>query len=287
MDDEEDKLPSFPLARMNQWRDKLMLLLYDRNLLFAKLEAEMFDRLVSLLMILFKIENEFVIRQSLISFVGQELTARVVDLIGIKLAGNLKQLREGITIEGQINKPTWLPVEVSELRYGRVRRDRTYVTMTATVMAGELAGLEIHKEFSYKMAVWPLANALAWTIKDARPLHNELVRMWFIGLLIPSTKKIEIDQFKCSANQRKWNRTLKATRAKSCIRHYNQRCHTCPLGYLDNCYRATHRYTLIIKPCKVCKRENATFDPECSGVTVCISCQTKEARAHWARERRA
>ena len=285
--DEEEKLPSFPLLRINQWRQKLMLDFYNKKLLDSILNEETFDYVVAVIARLFKIENAFVIRQLLLQFVEQELTARTVDLIGIKLAGNIDQLRKGIAIEGYINKPAWLPVEISELRYGRVRSDRTHVNMTATVMAGALAGVEIHKEFSYKMAVWPLANALAWTLKAARPVHSELVRMWFLGLLIPGAKNVEIDQFKCLANQRKWNQTLKKLRSDPCVRHYNQRCHTCPLGYLDSCYRSTHRYRLTIKACRLCKRENATFDPECLGVTVCISCQTKEARAHWARERRA
>lgn len=281
---EEEKMPSFPLGRINQWREKLMLKLYQRGLLSETLEDAVFTRVVNLVMQLMKIEDDFTVRQTLLPFVGQELTARVVDLIGLKLAGNLSELREGKAISAQIDGPTWLPFEISEMRYGRVRRDKTYVNMTAVVMAGELAGEEIHKEFSYKLAVWPLANALAWTLRDSRPVHSEMVRMWFIGLLVPEGMRLNIDQFKCLPHQRKWNRGLRADRAKECVRHYNQRCHTCPLGYND-CARATHRYTLVIKTCKVCKRENATFDPERPGVDVCISCRTKEARAHWARER--
>ena len=281
---EDEKIPSYPLGRINQWREKLMLTIYKKELFFSMLEGSIFDRVVGISMKLMKIDHEFAVRQTLLPFVGMELTARAVDLMGLKLAGNLKHLREGNVVEGHIAEPTWLPLEVSELRYGRVRRDKTYVDMTATVMAGALAGEEVRKAFSYKLAVWPLANALAWSMRDSRPVHNELVRMWFMGQLAPDGKKMDIAQFKCLGHQRKWNRGLRTDRAKACVRHYNQRCHTCPIGY-NECYRATHRYTLVLKPCKACKREHAAFDPERPGVDVCVSCKTKGARAHWARER--
>lgn len=281
---EDEKIPSYPLGRINQWRLKLFTRLWKCGLLFETLEDGIFDRVVDITMKLMKIEDEYIVRQTLMAFAGHELTARSVDLIGLKFAGNLSDLRDGKQVSGQIGKPTWLPLEISELRYGRVKRHKTYVSMTATVMAGAIAGEEIRKDFSYKLAVWPLANALAWTLRDSRPVHNELVRMWFMGLLEPEGNKINIEQFKCLPHQRKWNRELRSDRAKPCVRHYNQRCHTCPIGY-NECYRGTHRYTLTLKACKSCKRESAAFDPERPGVSVCISCQTKDARAHWARER--
>jgi hypothetical protein len=281
----EDKIPPFPLGRINNWREKLFLCAYKQEFLSDILDGVVLDEFTRLVMRTMKIEDELVVRQTLMPFVGQELTARVVDLIGLRFAGNLADIREGKMASGRIKGPTWLPLEVSEIRYGRIRRDKTYVDMVATVMAGALAGEEIRKEFSYKLAVWPLANSLAWTLRDARPVHSELARMWFMGLLQMDGRKIVLDQFKCLPNQRKWNRALRSDRTKPCIRHYKQRCHTCPLGYLTDCYRATHRYTLIVKTCKSCKRENAAFDPERPAVDVCISCQTKEARAHWARER--
>ena len=281
---EIERVPTYDLGRINQWRNKLYAKLYAKDFLGQIIDEGLFTDLVKLVMKLMKIESEFAVRQTLMEFVGQEITGRTAGLIGLRLAGALNLLRDGKPAIGQISEPSWLPVEISELRYGRVKRSKTYVNMTAMIMGGVMAGHELQKEFSYKMAVWTVANALAWNMRDPRPVHNEMVKMWFMGLLIPDGKKIDIEQFKCVPHQRKWNRELRKSRATPCIRRYRQRCHTCPLGYLD-CCRGTHRYTLTFKVCKACKRENALFDPEQPGVGVCIACQTKDARAHWARER--
>ena len=278
------RIPAHDLGRINQWRNKLYMRFMERKFLERVLDPPDFDELVALVTQVLKIPDEFAVRQTLMEFAGQEFVGRTCELICLKLAGGLKLLREGTPVAGRISGPTWLPVEITDLRYGAVRRGKTYVRMTATVMAGEAAGMEIRKEFSYKMAVWTLANALAWNKRDHRPVHNEMVRMWFMGLIVPSDDGFDIQEFECVPHHRKWNKKLRAARATPCVRKLRQKCHTCPVGYLD-CKRGTHRYTLSIKRCKRCNQEHAAFDPEQSHIGLCVACQTKDARANWARER--
>ena len=193
---EIERMPSYSLGRINRWRNKLYLRLLAADFTSVVIDEKRFDLLVKLVMKLMKIEHEFAVRQTLMEFVGQEVTPKVGNQIGLRLAGALSLLRSGKAAIGQIAEPTWLPVEIAELRYGRVKRSRTYVNMTATIMAGAMAGHELRKEVSYKMAVWALANELAWTMRDPRPVHNEMTKMWFMGLLVPDGGKIDIEQFK-------------------------------------------------------------------------------------------
>lgn len=285
--EEAVRIPAFDLGRIRQWRKKIILKLtpfYDLVLDKAQL-----DRLVTTLKTRLKLNNEYIdqegaLRESLLDFVGQEVTNRVGDQIAMKVAGGLSLIREGKPVTGLMEEPGWYPVMITDMRFGRVIRNKTRINMTVMVTAGTMAGREILKSVSYKLVAWMLANELAWSMNDMRPLHGEMVGMWFMAYILMGDRGLDIDEMKCLDQHKRYNKKLKKMRASACIRHYNQRCHTCPVGYTE-CMLGTHRYTWLVKPCKQCNRKHAAFDPEHKGAKACISCQTKDVRAHWARER--
>lgn len=285
---EAARIPAFDLGRIRQWRKKITVGLTSfYNTILANGQ---FDALLDALYSALKLDDgradqKFALRQSMLEFHGHELTGRLGDQLSTKLAGGLSLLKKGKPITGTLGKPGWYPVVITDMRFGRVVHNKTRVNMTTMITAGSMSGREILKSVTYKMVIWMLANELAWSMTDMRPLHTELVGMWFMAYVVQKDNgSLDIDEVKCLAQHKRYNKKLRKQRAKPCVRHYNQRCHTCPVGYSE-CMLGTHRYTWILKPCKACKREYAAFDPEQKNAKACISCQTKNVRAHWARER--
>jgi hypothetical protein len=224
---------------------------------------------------------------TLLEFSDRELTQRLGDLIALKVSGGfhtLKSFKPIAPFSGLADKQ-WAPVEIAELRYGFVKRNKTYARMRAIVMAGSAVGYELRKVLSMKFVTTIMARELAWGRRDPRPAHSELVQMWFLAELTPTDKGTDIGDFKCAPQHKKHNKGLRRIRSNPCIRHLNHKCHACPLGYHD-CWRGTHRYTWIFRTCKRCKKEKAAFDPERPNADVCLACQSQSTRAFWARERR-
>lgn len=230
--------------------------------------------------------SEQVLRGTLMEFAGAELNARMVDRIAIKLSGAYEMLKRGeaaSTFNGLAN-PEWAPLEIAELRYGQIKHNRLFYDAKLLVLAGTAVGVEIQQSFPSKFVIPVLSRSLGWSFKDLRPTHSELVRMWFNGLLIQTEGRLQLDEFKCTSTQQKYNKTLRDARAAPCIRQYRQQCKSCPVGYAD-CERGTHRYTWIKKECRRCHAPDGIFDPGEPGETVCIACRTKRARAYARRER--
>lgn len=282
------RVPAFDLGRVRQWRKKIALRL--TSYYGTIIDEDQLDELVALFMRMLKLDDEdddheLALRQSLLEFIGQELTGRVGDQIATKLAGGLSLLRDGKPITGTLGEPGWYPVTITDMRFGRVINNRTRINMTVMISAGAMSGRELLKSVSYKLVMWMLANELAWNMNDMRPLHSELVGMWFLAYIVQKDDgTLDIDEMHCLDQHKRYNKRLRKARAGPCVRHYNQRCHTCPVGYSE-CMLGTHRYTWIIKRCDLCNRDHAAFDPERKNAKACISCQTKDVRAHWARER--
>lgn len=280
------RIPAFDLGRVRQWRKKIIQRLashYD-----TMVDEDRFDEFVGALQSLLKLDDDdqqLALRQSMLEFVGREFTLRTGERLATKLAGGLSLLRNGKAVTGTLDKPDWFPVMITDLRFWRVIKGKTRLTMTVMVMAGNMSGRVLTKSITYKLAVWMLANELAWSKKDMRPLHSEMVGMWFMGFVEPRDDgTLDISEFKCLGQHKRYNKRLRKMRSRKCVRHYNQRCHTCPVGYSE-CMLGTHHYTWLIKPCPMCGREKAAFDPEQGVARSCILCRTRDVRTHWARER--
>lgn len=226
------------------------------------------------------------LRGTLMEFAGAELNSYIADRIAVKLSGAYDDLKKGRvvgTFKG-LPAPEWVPVEIAELRYGQIKKQRLFYNMKLLVLAGTAVGVEIRQSFPSKFIVPVLSRSLGWTFNDMRPTHSELVGMWFNAHLLVEKTQLQIDEFKCSSTQQKHNKKLRKQRESPCVRQYRQQCKSCPIGYAE-CDRGTHRYTWIRKACSRCHREDATFDPGEPGETICLACRTKRARAYAIRER--
>jgi hypothetical protein len=286
MSDEYRRIPEYDLGRLRARRRKFL----DNTLDFVglTLEGVVFDALVRKTKRLFQIKDERVIRETLLPYVGQDFATLTRDQLALTVVGGYATMRSGEPIRPfyGLAEPEWAPVEIDEVCYGHVHKGRTFANMTVLVMAGTAVGQMLRKQLPMRFVTTGLARRLAWPLRDPRPVHNELVGMSFMAQLVQDDRqRLDIKEFICVPHQVKYNRKIRQRRQEPCVRHYRQRCHTCPVGH-TSCCRGTHRHTWVFKPCKVCKREKAPFDPWKSRATVCISCSTKTARAHWSRERK-
>lgn len=266
-------------------RAKIYDALAQNGLYGQQLLPDEFNHLVRSMRRSLRLDDEQ-IRGTLMEFAGTELNSRTADRIAIKLSGAFTELQKGKsvgTFKG-LAAPEWAPVEIAELRYGPIKKNRLFYNMRLLVLAGTAVGVEIRQSFPSKFVVPVLSRSLGWTFKEMRPTHSELVRMWFNAHLIQTDRMLQIDEFKCTSSQQKYNKRLREQRAEPCVRQYRQQCKSCPIGYAD-CARGTHRYTWLRKECARCHMSDAMFDPGEPGESICLVCRTKRARSYAARER--
>jgi len=291
MSSEMPRIPDFALSRIDIRRRKIQNdVLIARHFYNRILDDEAFTELVALCRKELKLKkiHELVLRETLLPFANQEVTERVAEVIALKLAGGYYALREGrpITPYSGVVGPTWMPVEISSVRYGRISARGTHLLadVTTLVMAGAAVGQTIKQEMPMRFVTTLFASQLGWPRFDRRPNHAELTKMWFMALVISDRQDDELVQYECVSHQLKYNKALRRRRMEPCVRGYRVRCHLCPVGY-TMCPRGTHRCSWITKPCFGCKQD-ALFDPEEPSKRLCLSCRTKKARHHWARERK-
>ena len=285
------RIPDFDLLRIDARRRKVYDALRSHSMYYQMLDQDTYAHLIVVVRraLRLKVIHDSVLRESLMEFAGLELTERVGDMLSVKLAGAFNQVKKGKPIKpfaGIVEGGEWAPVEIAEMRFGRVRNDKLSIDMTALVVAGTAVGQELRQRLPGRFAATVLARELGWPKYRAYPTHSELVRTWFTGLLVLDDKQqLQIAEFKCMPHQQRYNKALRTSRNEPCIRDYRQQCKTCPLGYAE-CHRGTHRYTWVRKDCKRCKTF-AIFDPSEPGETVCLLCRAKSARKFWAQERRS
>jgi len=288
-----DRVSTNDLGRILKRRRAIRYELLDGQSMYVTLDNGNFDLLVEGAMKVLKIskKHELAVRESLIEFVGQGIDDRIGDRIALKLAGGYSMIRKGEPVRKfhGLQQPMWAPVEISELRFGRIdyRKHRLFADMLATVTAGPAVGVEVRKSLPMKFIVSVLSKKLCWSLRDPRPAHSELVRMWFNAELNQDPRYgLDIANFECLPQHMRHNKKLRAERREPCLRGYTFQCHSCPIGYVE-CPRGTHRYTWLLRSCPECHSEKAPFDPERPDAKVCLSCRSKKARSFWTLARRA
>jgi len=283
-------IPDFDLLRIDARRRKVYDALRAHSMYYQILDQVTYAHLIVVVRraLRLKVIHDPILRESLMEFAGLELTERVGDMLALKLAGAFNQLKKGKPIKpfAGLKEGEWAPVEIAEMRFGRVHNNKLFIDMTTLVMAGTAVGQELCQRLPGKFMATVLAQELGWPKYRIHPTHSELVQLWFTGLLALGDKgQLQIFEFKCMPHQQRYNKSLRAGRNTPCIRDYRQQCRTCPIGYAE-CHRGTHRYTWIRKDCKRCKTFTI-FDPSEPGETVCLLCRAKTARTVWAQERRS
>jgi len=285
------KTPSFNFKQWQARRTRVSSALVQHDCLGQMLEPDMFTELVVMLRRELKLSqaHESVLRDSLLEYGGAELTEELGDRIAARIAGGFDDIKAGKAIVATSTVPragAWMPLEVSELRFDAPRQHKAYVKMTAMVITGALAGRMLTQSMPAKATAIFFANNLGWAKFGPRPVHSELVKMMFMGLIVEDGRKgLQVDEYKCTSKQLQLNKALREDRALPCLKGHRYQCKTCPIGYSE-CPRGTHRYTWVPRLCQQCKDERAIFDPAEPNMKVCLTCRSKQARTAWAQERR-
>lgn len=280
--------PDHELLRINTRRIRIQDALGDAALYHTTLTSDTLRTLTQVIRKAAKLRpmHDAVIRESLLDFVGKEITTRVGDMLSLKIAGGWQLLSQGHPIQPYTAaNGESVPLEITELRFDRVRNGKVQLELRTVAMAGAAVGAEFRQPIPRKFVVYKLAHDLGWPRAARKPAHSELVRMWFTGTLGRARNKIVVATFDCKPHQQQYNKQLREERARSCIRDYPFQCRACPVGY-ESCARATHRYTWIQKPCAKCGTAQAWFDPEDVAARVCLKCRVKPMQAVWALEQR-
>lgn len=286
-----ERIPDYDLSRIESRRRKINDALWNGDLYYNVLDVGTFTTMVVAIRraLNLKVAHDVVLRETLIEFADTELTARVADMVALRVAGGFHLIRVGTPIQqfnGLPDEGEWAPVEVEELRLGPIRHNKLYLDMTCLVMAGTAVGQEVKQQVPGKFAVAVLSRELGWPQYKARPTHSELVRTWFFGWLVPGKfQPIQIADFKCMPHQKKYNKQLRDARNSPCIRDYRHQCRSCPIGYSE-CERGTHRYTWVFKDCPKCHKRSI-YDPSDPGAKLCLKCRAQSSKLFWAEERRS
>ena len=286
------KIPSFNYKRLRDRTARIYTACISNPYLAGHvLEPQTFSTLVTVLRraLKLKVACEGALRESMLEFAGQELTDDVYDSIAVKLAGGYDDIRQGkpvTAVTGVPKQGLWAPTKIVEMRFDAVRNNRPYLKMTAMVVVGPLAGRSFNQQMPAKSVVTGFAIHLGWKKWGGRPAHSELVQLVFTGKIVNDKRKgLQIDEFKCTAQQLKVNKEIRDLRDEPCVNNHRYQCKTCPIGY-SSCPRGTHRYTWVPRHCPRCRDDRAIFDPAQPNVKVCLVCRSKQARTLWTQERR-
>jgi len=280
--------PDYELLRINMRRIAIQDALSDASLYHTLLTPDALQRVTQVVRKAAKLKtiHDDAIRESLLDFVGKEITTRVGDMMALKIAGGRQLLSHGHPIQPfTAASSESIPLEITELRFDCVRNGKVQLELRTVAMAGLAVGTEFRQPIPRKFVVYKLARDLGWPRAVRAPSHCELVRMWFTGTLGRARNKIVVATFDCRPHQQKYNSQLRKERLAPCVRDYPFQCRTCPVGY-ESCARATHRYTWIQKQCAKCYNMRAWFDPEDVTATMCLKCKGKPMQAVWAIEQR-
>ncbi len=259
------------------------------RMLHEILDFDVLDTYVKLVLKCFRLtsKHEMALRKTISPFCGKELTREQADLLAAKLSGAHPWLKKGkavLPFTG-VSKPLWVPIELQEIRFSNVIRGNLFVNVQCLALGGPAVGVEFSEQMIYSYVTGKLARELAWKFDERKPRHSELVRMCFVGLLEKGERSpIAIKEVRVPGSYRKHNVKLRETRAEPCIRDYSYVCHRCPVGY-EHCHRATHRYTLIRKPCPSCENDEAFWDPSQPHAPKCLACTSKPFRRASSMER--
>jgi hypothetical protein len=280
--------PDHELLRINTRRIRIQDALGDASLYHTTLTTDTLRSVTQVIRKAVKLRpmHDDAIRESLLDFVGKELTTRIGDMLSLRIAGGWQLLSHGQPIQPYAgSNGESVPLEITELRFDRIRNGKVHLELRTVAMAGSAVGVEFKQSVPRKFIVYKLAHDLGWPRSAHAPAHSELVRMWFTGTLGRARNKMVIATFDCKPHQQQYNKQLRGERAKACIRDYQFQCRACPIGY-ESCARATHRYTWVQKPCVKCGATQAWFDPEDIMSKICLRCKVKPMHAVWALEQR-
>ncbi len=280
------RTPVFNIPKIIQARNRLMDMVFDACVGTVP-DGTRFERMVDDARDVLahdKIEHH-PLHASLRHLVGQEMTEKRLFEVAWRLAGNLRQLKDGQAVTPWVRQAAaeWVPIQVVATRYAIQKKPqekygRSGRTMRFKVMAGTPCPAEIIQWWSNeKLDV--VANAIGF--KRNSPLYKadqaEFMSMRFVGLVEPrlSDRGPSFFHVGCPPSMLEYNRDLIKMRRRidfACPEGFDHACHLCPLG-VRSCEAAVHPEDYAEGPCPACGR-TWWFDTDPGFVNDnCISCQ--------------
>lgn len=299
LEDDKKQRFNYPLQKILTDRNNLTeILRYDFE--GREVTGEHFERLLTLVHEFFpgKLLDE-TLKASVRHLAGTSPSAEQLKAVAHRLCGNLRRLAGQKAVPPWIVQKfrEWVPVQIMSVRRERSKQGRLGGIFEFRVLAGTPAALTIRKW-------WSLQACRYWATKHfgfskppgksiaAKPPRypfatlEQLVGFRLYVLMEPSLCGHKEPMFgthvKVPPSVAAWNKELLKHRFRidpgyTCPEGYPQSfaCHQCPCGYQGTCPVGTHPYDYEIKPCSVCGKVKAPFDPQ-RGDAMCVNCHLKK-----------
>lgn len=249
-----------------------------------------FDRLVDLVIeVLDPKLHRQTVADSIQNLAGTPLDDKLIDDTAWRLAGNLKRLRQRRAVppwHGQ-KLPEWVPVQVVSCRRSKSKKYQSGATVGFRVMAGTPCPRIVLKWWSLKQCRF-YSTDFGWSKpgggKSGPPRYpysapEQLVGLRCHVLITPDESTTEpgflVPRF--PAEVAAWNSDMIKRRLRSGPTYRcpaglpdSFPCQKCPRGY-TTCKAGTHRLDWVERPCPVCGKQDAYFDPE-GAADQCVDC---------------
>ncbi len=219
------------------------------------------------------IKGTIAVDQSLAHLVSRELTAEMIYNASWRIAGNVKQIKDGRPVQPwtQASQPSWCPIQFMEMKRKEGDKDDV-VWMETLVLAGPACPSRFMKRLTIKACSYVASKSgfgPVWTQSAYRhPL--DLVSMRMVALVSNDKYGTTFTELRCPDSMKGWNKKTLSHRARislPCQFEFTHACRQCPVGY-DRCQAAVHPNTREFKICMKCGDE---YWHEPSG-SICIRC---------------
>jgi hypothetical protein len=224
-----------------------------------------------------------VLEESSMPILGKELTERRLNAFALRIAANVKRLRQGEVVLPWTRQAEdeWAPVEILRCWPGRNRKGDTGSFFQFLVLAGTPVGFGLTRFWTHRQCSY-VGMELGFSSRKNRPLLHPayMVRLRFSALFEPklSLERPGFHKVTLTAGLAKYNEPLmrdRFCREPGCKpRGYAHACHVCWLGY-GSCPMATHPLDYEQKICDNCGDPKSWHDPADTSLDMCISCATK------------
>jgi hypothetical protein len=224
-----------------------------------------------------------VLEESSIPILGKELTEKRLNAFALRIAANIKRLRQGEVVLPWTRQAEdeWAPVEILRCWPSRNRKGDIGSYFQFLVLAGTPVGFSLVQFWSQRQCSY-IGMELGFSGRKNRPLYHPsyLVRLRFSALFEPklSLERPGFHKVRLTAGLARYNEPLMADRfyrEPGCKpRNYVHACHVCWLGY-GSCPLATHPLDYQQKICDNCGDPKAWHDPADESLDMCINCAIK------------
>lgn len=298
---EDVPIPPYNHHRVTSTREKLVAALAQHN---ERLEGDRFTSFVGAVkMCLPYIVTTQTVHDSLLAYLGKELTAADRSNIACRLSGNLDELciQKPVLSWSRPVSPEWSLSVIQSVHVVRRSDGQLKNRVVFTVLTGSYAGksITVHwtfRRFNYS-AVAVNENGFGFGLTrarfnkdgDDRSRYTYANYKQLIGfecyLLFDPKRCVDAPAFSAvghNAGTQAHNRKLLLSRLRAnspCIlsEKVQYSCYACPVG-TDTCPRAVRVRTCYVGVCKQCKKKEVVDPSDPAFRDICIRCAELERR---------